>query len=120
MAGVRLSQIDYDRQMTLIAQLPGVPQMLGIARFSADPDNRLARLAVAVRRDVTAKEIGPLLITHLLAVARVRGIATVFGDIARDDIDAQAWYRSLVFKTETPPDDAELISVRRDVDAAGP
>ena len=113
MAGVRLSQIDYDRQMTLIAQLPGTSWLVGIARFSADPDNRFARFAVAVRNDVRIKEVEPLLIARLLEVARARGIATLFGDIARADTDAQAWCRSLGFTTETHPDDAELLSLRR-------
>jgi acetyltransferase len=42
LAAARLSQIDYDRQMTLIAQLPDSARVLAIARLSADPDNRLA------------------------------------------------------------------------------
>jgi hypothetical protein len=36
--------------------LSGAPAMLGIARFSADPDIRLARFAVAVRNDSGAGE----------------------------------------------------------------
>ena len=118
MAGTRLSQIDYDRQMTLIAQLPGAAQVLGIARFSADPDNRLAMFAVAMRGDVAGHEIGPLLIARLLEVAGARGIAIVFGDIARADANGQAWCRSLGFTAAVHPDDPELIIVRKELGLA--
>jgi acetyltransferase len=119
MAGARLSQIDYDRQMTLIAQLPGAAQVLGIARFSADPDNRLARFAVALRSDVSEQEIGPQLIARLIEIARVRGVAIMFGDIARPDGDRQAWCRSLGFTASVHPDDPDLIRVRRELGTAG-
>ena len=66
LAAARLSQIDYDRQMTLIARLPDSARVFGIARLSADPDNRLARFAVAVSSDLRARPIGPLLIASLL------------------------------------------------------
>jgi hypothetical protein len=62
--GVRLNE----------ARLPGAAPVLGIARFSADPDNRLARFAVAVRGNVTGQEIGLLLIARLLEVARVENV----------------------------------------------
>ena len=119
MAGVRLSQIDYDRQMTLIAQLPDAAQVLGIARFSADPDNRLARFAVALRSHVSRQEIGPRLLARLIQIADARGIAIVSGDIARVDSDSQAWCRSLGFTASVHPDASELISVRRELGTAG-
>jgi acetyltransferase len=49
----RLSQIDYDREMALVA-LPlmaggGGNEILGVARLAADPDNERAEYAVMVR-----------------------------------------------------------------------
>ena len=43
----QLSQIDYDRQMALIALASDAEEALGVARFSADPDRRRAEFAVA-------------------------------------------------------------------------
>jgi acetyltransferase len=119
MVGVLLSQIDYDRQMTLIAQLPDAAQALGIARFSADPDNRLARFAVALRSHVSRQEIGPRLIARLIEIAHARGIAIVSGDIARTDSDSQAWCRSLGFTDSVHPNDPDLISMRKELAVAG-
>ncbi len=112
-AGVRLSQIDYDRQMTLIAQTSEFGLVLGVARFSADPDNRLARFSVAVRSDGLERGIGPLLTARLLEIGKARGIGNLFGDVARDNAEGQAWCRSLGFTVAAHPDDPERISVRR-------
>ena len=99
--------------MTLIAQAPGLGPVLGVARFSADPDNRLARFAVAVRSDAMGRGIGPLLSVRLLEIGKARGIGTLFGDLARANAEGQEWCRSLGFTVALHPDDPELISVRR-------
>jgi acetyltransferase len=46
----RLTQIDYDREMALVAQHDGM--VLGIARYFADPDRQSAEYAIAVRSDL--------------------------------------------------------------------
>lgn len=119
MAGVRLSQIDYARQMTLIAQVPSAERIVGVVRFSADPDNRLARFAVAVSGDAAPPGLGPLLIARLLAIASRRGIEKLFGDIARANVDAQAWCCSLGFAVAKRSEDPELINVRKELGVAG-
>jgi hypothetical protein len=47
----RLTQIDYDREMALIALAVDADQILGASRFAADPDNRQAEYRVEVRSD---------------------------------------------------------------------
>ena len=112
-AGVRLSQIDYDRQMTLIARISEAGPVLGVARFSADPDNRLARFAVAVHPDAGGRGLGHLLTSRLIEIGAARGIGILFGDIARADAEGQALCRSLGFIVTARPDAPELFSVRR-------
>jgi len=119
-AGVRLSQIDYDRQMTLIARISEAGPVLGVARFSADPDNRLARFAVAVRGDAQGRGLGHLLTARLLEIGAARGIGTLFGDIARDDAEGQALCRSLGFFVTVRPDAPDLFSVRRGLGVDAP
>jgi acetyltransferase len=46
----RLSQLDYDREMALLAEYDGIA--LGVAHFFADPDNLRAEYAIAVRSDL--------------------------------------------------------------------
>jgi acetyltransferase len=68
----RLTRIDYDREMALIALDAG--QVLGVSRFAADPDNRRAEYAVEVRSDWKGRGLGYLLMTRLIDVARRRRI----------------------------------------------
>src|SRR5258708_23321467 len=53
----RLSQIDYDREMALVAESPaggpagGSDGIVGVARFASEPDRRRAENAIAGRSD---------------------------------------------------------------------
>ncbi len=81
----RLSQIDYDREMALVAidrtDGPNRDEMLGVSRIIADPDNERAEFAVAVRSDMKGRGLGFQLMQDILACARQRSIKTVHGDI---------------------------------------
>jgi acetyltransferase len=80
----RLSQIDYDREMALVAEpLGGSAQreIHGVARLAADPDGTEAEFAVMVRSDLAGHGIGRYLMTELLAYADRRGIERLTGEV---------------------------------------
>jgi acetyltransferase len=52
----RLSQLDYDRELALLAELDGMA--LGVAHFFADPDRLRAEYAIAVRSDWKGRGVG--------------------------------------------------------------
>jgi acetyltransferase len=79
----RLTQIDYDREMALLAQHGGM--VLGIAHFFADPDRQRAEYAIAVRTDWKGRGIGYLLMTRLIDIARQCGIGELVGEVLRDN-----------------------------------
>jgi len=58
----RLSQIDYDREMTMLAWTDG--RVAGLARSAADPNFEEAEAAVIIRADLRDKGLA----THLLQV----------------------------------------------------
>src|ERR1700758_4514422 len=47
----RLSHIDYDRDIAVLASAEDAEEVLGVARFAGDPDNHVAEFAIAVRTD---------------------------------------------------------------------
>jgi acetyltransferase len=59
----KLSHIDYDRAMALVALKDGAA--LGVARFHAEPDRSRAEYAIAVRSDWKGRGLGYLLMTRL-------------------------------------------------------
>lgn len=107
----RLSQIDYDREMALIAQHDAVP--LGVARYAADPDRLRAEYAVAVRSDWKGRGVGYLLMTRLIAVAREAGIGELFGDVLHENQPMIDMCRVLGFSAAVHPGDPTLVTVRK-------
>ncbi len=81
-----LSQIDYDRQMALLAEPDDGSAALGEARFGADPDNCRAEFAVAVRSDMKRRGLAQLLMTRLIEVARQRGIGALVGEVLPENL----------------------------------
>jgi acetyltransferase len=109
----RLSQIDYDREMALVARRADDGTALGVARFSADPDNRRAEFAVALRSDWKGRGLGHLLMTRVIDIARRRGIAEIFGDVLRENEPMLKLARGLGFILCDHPEDRELVRVAK-------
>jgi acetyltransferase len=72
----RLTQIDYDREMAIIAttvEAGGAPETLGVVRVATDPDNLRAELGISVRPDVKGEGLGRRLLTKIVEYCRERG-----------------------------------------------
>jgi acetyltransferase len=85
-SAARLSQIDYDREMALVAQELGSDDIVGVVRLIADPNNEEAEFAVMVRSDLKGCGLGYELMTEILAYARARGLARVVGNVLRENV----------------------------------
>jgi acetyltransferase len=107
----RLTQIDYDREMALIALQDGVA--LGIAHFFADPDRERAEYAVAVRTDHKEQGLGYVLMTRLIDIARQRGIGKLVGEVLRENGRMLEMCRSLGFVIASDPEDGMILRVRK-------
>ena len=112
----RLTQIDYDREMALIAQAPaddgsGGDAIYGTVRITADPDNERAEYAVLVRSDMKGKGLGYQLMKEILAYARSRGIKEVFGEVLRENTSMLGLCRELGFTRHESPDDPGIVEV---------
>jgi acetyltransferase len=107
----RLSQIDYDREMALIAMRQGIT--LGIARYFADPDRLRAEYAIAVRSDWKGRGVGYLLMTRLIEVARQFGIGELIGEVLHENEPMLDMCRALGFAVTANPDDVALMTARK-------
>lgn len=84
----RMTQIDYDREMALVAidRSADPEQMLGAARIIADPDGRKAEFSVLVGDPWQGKGIGAKLLEHLLYIARQRNIEHIWGCVLKENV----------------------------------
>ncbi|PHM55747.1 bifunctional acetate--CoA ligase family protein/GNAT family N-acetyltransferase [Xenorhabdus sp. KK7.4] len=71
-----MTQIDYDREMAFVAiRHPTTkPEIIGVARAMADPDNIEAEFAVLVRSDLKGITLGSQLMAKLIHYAKEHGI----------------------------------------------
>lgn len=81
----RLSQIDYDREIALLAFALGDELPLGVVRLYADPDNIAGEFAVIVRSDWHGRGLGTALLRRLIERARERGLSRIVGSVLSDN-----------------------------------
>ncbi|MFM0157346.1 GNAT family N-acetyltransferase [Paraburkholderia sediminicola] len=114
----RMTQIDYDREMALIATVDseeGFTRTLGVVRAVADPDNETAEFAVAIRSDQKGRKLGQLLMDRIIKYARARGIHWLVGEALRENGPMIALARSRGF-TITPTEDPGVVGFRMALD----
>ncbi len=115
-AAARLTQIDYDREMGLVAVGPdpetGEIIMYGVVRITADPDNLRAEYAVMVRSDMKGQGLGYQLMNKILDYARSRGIKEVYGEVLRENTSMLGMCRALGFIRKENLDEPGVVEVR--------
>ena len=107
----RLTQIDYARQMALIALDPEADELLGVSRFSADPDLLAAEYAVLVRSDMHGLGLGWQLMQQLIDHARALGVAELYGHVLRENTTMLAMAKELGFSVDSNSEDHGLFRV---------
>lgn len=106
----RLSQIDYDREMALVA-VNREGEVLGVVRIIADPDNEAAEYAIMVRSDSKGKGLGFQLMTRILDHGRQKGLRRIFGDVLRENLPMLHMAEDLGFKITAGSDDPTVVRV---------
>jgi len=108
---VRLTHLDYDREMALAAMHEKT--VLGIARYAAGSDRGAAEYAIAVRSDWKGRGLGYLLMQRLIEVARQRGIGELTGIVLRENKPMLARCREFGFALTADPADASVVRVAK-------
>ncbi|MFV0423677.1 GNAT family N-acetyltransferase [Oleidesulfovibrio sp.] len=105
---VKLTQIDYDREMAFIAKGPspeGEIKTLGVARAMIAPDNSRAEFAVAVRSDLKRQGLGRLLMDKIIRYLKSRGTERIIGEALADNKGMIELARTLGFEVTKDFDD---------------
>ena len=109
----RLTRIDYDHEMAIMALTWGGGTALGVARFATEPGTQCAEFAIGTRSDWHRRGLGTLLIERLSAIARTRGLNEIYGDVLRENDAILRLCRRIGFALAAHPDDATLVRVQR-------
>jgi acetyltransferase len=111
---VRFTQIDYDREMALVATTVddnGVETQIGVARYVGNPDGESVEFALAVGDGWQKCGVGRKLMTALIDCARMKGYRAVVGDVLSTNSKMFRLMASLGFTIHPHPDDTAVKRV---------
>ncbi len=114
----RFTQIDYDREMALVAVLDEhTPEakMIGVARYISNPDKQSCEFALTVADDWQKRGLGQKLMQRLMTIARDRGLQVMEGDVLAQNSKMLRLCTALGFHITHDNEDPEVVIVRRDL-----
>ncbi len=113
----RFTQIDYDREMALIAVVEQrqTETEIGVARYIINADRVSCEFAVVVADEWRRRGIAGRLMDKLIECARGRGLEVMEGFVLRDNKEMISFCKSMDFSIEPDPDDLHLVRVKKDL-----
>ncbi len=107
---IRFTQIDYDREMALVALPANEPShFVAVARYFPNPDRSSAEFAVAVADSWQGRGLGHQIMLHLIECARAAGYAELNGIIRSDNAEMLVMMRNLGFATHLSTEEAGIV-----------
>ncbi|MGC8530926.1 MAG: GNAT family N-acetyltransferase [Acidiphilium sp.] len=115
---IRMTEIDYTRELALIATDPPTPDAPhppthAVARLvGSDTDGAQAEFAILVEPAAKHLGLGEALMHRLIDWARAEGVQTIIGEILAENTPMLAFVQHLGFSLHHSQDDADIIEAR--------
>jgi acetyltransferase len=108
---VRFTQLDYSRELALIAVLESHDKEteLGVARYVMNPDGDSCEFALVVADRWQNRGIGSHLMRALIDAARRHGIERMEGEILANNQNMLKLTRNLGFRLHTSTEDTGIM-----------
>ena len=109
----RFTQIDYDREMALVAidSSGGADRQVAVARYIRLPDGRSCEFAIVVADAWQGRGLGRRMMARLVAVARDRGLRSMAGWVLAGNRGMLEMAARMGFETTRAPDDPHNVTV---------
>ncbi|MCS7110307.1 MAG: bifunctional acetate--CoA ligase family protein/GNAT family N-acetyltransferase [Candidatus Caldarchaeum sp.] len=114
---VRFCNIDYDREMAIIAEYreDGKVRNVGVGRLIIEPDRRRAEFAVLVADDFQGKGLGTKLIDTIIEVAQDKKVSTIYGIVLPENTRMINLAKKMGFTVKRRTDDI-YVELRLDTE----
>lgn len=111
----RFTQIDYDREMALIAVIEQADTEVevGVCRYTINPDGNSCEFALVVADEWQRRGIGHRLMGRLIDAARQRDLTLMEGDVLTSNQEMLALGRTLGFSVRTDPEDPTVRHIEK-------
>jgi len=109
----RFTQIDYDREMALIAvtEVNNEDQQVGVARYYTLPDQVSCEFAIVIADDWQNRGVARRLMRALVDAARSRRFTKMVGTVLVENRRMLDFVKSLGFRAENSSEDPQLMEV---------
>ena len=107
--------VDYDRHMAFVCEAKGAEggDLVGEARYVANPDGRSCEFGVVVADNWHGTGVAGLLMDALIRAAQARGFETMEGLVLRQNADMLRFVKALGFEVSLVPDDPTTVRAVR-------
>jgi acetyltransferase len=115
----RFTQVDYDRELALIAldRTRGKERIIAVGRYVGNPDGESAEFAIVVADAWHGRGVGRALMQLLIACAKRRGFSRLVGNVLTINKSMLDFVSGLGFHREKDPDDPEQVIVTLELGA---
>ena len=113
---IRFCNIDYDREMAIVAELREGEKrrIIGIGRLIIEPDAKKGEFAVVVHDDFHGKGLGYKLVDMIIGIAQEKGLEEVYALVQSDNQKMLSVCRKLGCAVEPLPDKLTQVNLPLD------
>ncbi len=109
----RMTDVDYKREMAIIAVRETTQETIGVARLVCDDtDGKSAEFAVVVEPAAKGMGLGSELMRAIIAWGRTRGVVEITGQILADNAPMLAFIKHLGFTIGHIPGESDIVEAR--------
>ncbi len=110
---VRYCNIDYDREIAIVAELEeeGRKKIAGVVRLIIEPDRKAGEVAVIVADPWQGLGLGTKMMDHIIEIAKDKGLETVYGEVLRENYRAITLMREMGFTVEPLNEDTVKVTL---------
>jgi len=110
-----LTDVDYDRHMALVctARHADRDEIVGEARYVADPDGRSCELGIVIADAWHKSGAAGILMEALIHAARERGLTRMEGIVLSRNAEMLRFVRALGFEAEPVPEDRTMVRISK-------
>jgi len=112
---VRFTQIDYSREMALIAVtlVQDEEIEIGVARYAINPDGDSCEFALVIADSMQGKGLGQKLMVALMEAARSKGLSVIEGEVLASNYKMLKLMARLGFTAKISEEDHSIMKVSR-------
>jgi acetyltransferase len=107
----RYCNLDYDREIAIVAEIPESRRIIGVARLIVDATGKSGEYATLVGDDWQGFGIGSKLMDYLIKIAKDKNLEKIYGYVMADNTKMINLCKRLGFVTETLDSETLITSL---------